>query len=324
VERTTCDVCPRGCSLAEGAWGFCEVRAAHGGSVKDMYHSAIAVPGIKVRSWGEDPSWGFRGLRNGRIAEVYLPGCNLKCEFCVAPYLSNLGEIRGIRWIEASHLVRAATGSVDLLGFSGGEPSIHVEYVADVFSHCQDRGIRTVLESNGYMTRKTAEKLAKYTNYVGFGLKASLDAAYYKRKLGITKTQPIHEAVKVFADNGCEVIMTNLTDPNLWDDRQAFVDLTRWIAQDLGSETSLVLALLERTEIPPPWTDERVFVTPQEQREAYVLEYQKIAADANLRQVFVQVNVRRKAEEHQERLNKIGLFRTLERLGMSLAPQQWR
>jgi pyruvate-formate lyase-activating enzyme len=324
VERTTCDVCPRGCNLAEGTWGFCDVRAAHGGSVQDMYHSAIAAPGVKVRSWGEDPGWGFKGLRNGRIAEVYLPGCNLKCEFCVAPYLTNLGEVKEIRWIEAADLVRAAAGSVDLLGFSRGEPSIHVEYVADVFSHCQDRGIRTILETNGYMTRKTAEKLAKYTNYVGFGLKASLDAAYYKRRLGVMGTRPIQEAVKVFAESGCEVILTNLTDPNLWDDRQAFEDLSRWIAQDLGSETRLVLALLERIEIPRPWTDERVYVTPLEQREGYVQQYQKMTADAGLRRVFIQANVRKNAEERREHLEKIGLFRTLERLGISTTGRQWR
>jgi pyruvate-formate lyase-activating enzyme len=219
--------------------------------------------------------------------------------------------------------VRSAAGSVDLLGFSGGEPSIHVEYVADVFSQCQDRGIRTILETNGYMTRKTAEKLAKNTNYVGFGLKASLDGAYYKRKLGAIGARPIQEAIKVFAESGCEVILTNLTDPNLWDDRQAFMDLTRWIARDLGSDTCLVLAPLEREEIPPPWTDERVYVTPPEQREAYVLQYQKMAIDADLRKVSVQVNVRKKAEENLERLKKIGLFRSLEQLGMHFVEQQW-
>jgi pyruvate-formate lyase-activating enzyme len=98
-----------------------------------------------------------------------------------------LGEIRGIRWIEATDLVGAAVGSVDVLGFSGGEPSIHAEYVADVFSRCRDHGISTILESNGYMTRSTAEKLVKYTDYIGFGLKASLDSGYYKRKLALQK-----------------------------------------------------------------------------------------------------------------------------------------
>jgi pyruvate-formate lyase-activating enzyme len=288
-----------------------------------MYHSAIAAPGIKVR-WGEDISWGLSGVRNRRLAEVYLPGCNLKCQFCVAPYLIKLGEIRGIRWIDPADLVRAAAGTVDVLGFSGGEPSIHVDYIADVFSRCRDQGLQTMLESNGYMTRSTAEKLAKCTNNVGFGLKASLDSAYYKHKLGIAETQSIRETVKVFVDNGCEVLLTNLTDPNLWDDKLAFEDLTKWIATNLGVETRLVLSLLERVEIPPPWTDERVFVTPLEQREAFVHQYQNIAGDAGLSKVFVQVNVRKLAEEHREHLQKIGLFQTLQQLGMSRTGQQWR
>jgi pyruvate-formate lyase-activating enzyme len=251
-----------------------------------MYHSAIAWPGIQVRRWSNDISSSFAGMRGKRVAEVYIPGCNLKCEFCIAPYLINLEEVRGIRWIEATELVRSTAESIDAMGFAGGEASIHVDYVADVFSQCQKQGKQTYMETNGYMTRDTAEKLAKYTNYVVFGLKASLDQAFYKRKLGVAETQPIREAVKVFAESGCEVRLTNLTDPNLWDDTEAFELLTKWIARDLGPETSFVLGSLERGEIPPPWTDERVHVTPREQREAYLKQYQHVAIEAGLRQVF--------------------------------------
>jgi pyruvate formate lyase activating enzyme len=323
VERATCDVCPRACKLAEGAWGFCDVRASHNGSVQDMYRSAIAYPGIRLRWGSTDVPWSFSGMRKGKVAEVYLPGCNLKCEFCVAPYLINLGEVRGIRWIDAGDLVRSACRLVDVMGFSGGEPSVHVEYVTDVFSQCHDQGIRTVLETNGYMTKSTAEKIAKHTNYVGFGLKASLDPAFYKQELGIVDTQPIRDAVRVFVENGCEVMLTDLTDPNFWNDAEAFNDLTRWIVGDLGAEIRLVLAPLERVGIPPPWTDERIYTTSQQQREAYMQSYRRVAMDAGLQQVFVQVNVRKNAEERREELAKMGLYRTLEKLGISRSAQEW-
>ena len=203
-------------------------------------------------------------MRGKRMAEVYLPGCNLKCDFCIAPYLVKLGEVRGIQWIEATDLVHGNVGSIDALGFGGGEASIHVDYVVDAFSNCRDHGIDTILETNGYMTKSTAEKLSKYTNHVGIGLKASLDAAYYKEKLGVADPEPIRETAKVFAKAGCEVVLTNLTDPNLWDDTQAFRALTKWIAHDLGHEVRFALGPLERGEIPPPWTDERIHITPRE------------------------------------------------------------
>jgi pyruvate-formate lyase-activating enzyme len=308
--------------LAEDAWGFCDVRATHRGTVQDMYYSAIAAPGVKYRR-GDDVEWGFSGLRKITIAEVYLPGCNLKCEFCVAPYLIRLGEIRGIRWIEPADLLRGVTGSIEVLGFSGGEPSIHAEYVTDVFTLCRERGIHTVLESNGYMTKSTAEQLAKLTDHIGFGLKASLDPTYYKRKLGIPDTQPIHDAAKIFAEHGCEVMFTNLTDPNLWDDKQAFEALTKWIARDVGPSTRIALSLMERVEIPPPWTDERIYVTSRDQREQYVQRYQKLALDAGLSQVFAQTNSRKRFAEHRERLEKMGVFRALERLDMNPSNKNW-
>jgi pyruvate formate lyase activating enzyme len=262
-------------------------------------------------------------MKKGRVAEVYLPGCNLKCEFCVAHYITNLGELRGIRWIDAGDLVRSVRGLVDVMGFSGGEPSIHVEYVADVFSKCQDQGIHTILESNGYMTKSTAERLAKHTNFIAFGLKASLDSTFYKRKLGIVDTQPIRDAARIFVENGSELLFTNVTDPNLWDDGQAFEDLNRWIVRDLGSEITLALAPLERVGIPPPWTDERVYLMPREQREAYVQKYQQIATEAGLRHVYAQTNSRGKSEERQEELRKMGLYKSMEKLGMNSIAEQW-
>jgi pyruvate formate lyase activating enzyme len=281
-----------------------------------MYHSAIAAPGIEIR-WGDDNPCSFSGMRNGRIIEVYLPGCNLKCEFCIAPYLTNLGDIRGIQWIEATDLVRAASGAIDALLFSGGEASIHVDYVTDVFSKCQDQKIKTCLETNGYMTKKTAQKLAPHTDYIAVGLKASLDPTFYKRRLGIKETQPIFETMKTFAENHCELMLTNVTDPNLWEDMEAFKTLTTWVAQNLGPSTPLVISPMERIEVPPPFTDERVYVTPLQQREAHVQQCQKLALDAGLHRVFRQVNVRRIAEEFQQRLEKTGISSTLKQLGMS-------
>jgi pyruvate formate lyase activating enzyme len=315
VEQATCDVCPRRCRLGEGAWGFCDVRAAHRGSVQDMYYSAIAWPGIRTRWGSNDPSWGFSGLRKGRVAEVFLPGCNLKCDFCVAPFLSRTDDIRGIRWVEAADLVRAATGLVDVIGISGGEPSVHVEYLVDLFSRCRDQGIHTLLESNGYMTRGTAERLAKCTNYIGIGLKASLDRAFYKSKFGVLQTQPILEAVTVFVESGCEVMLVNLTDPNLWEDKEAFEALAGWIARNLGSENRLVLSSLE--------TKDRVLVSPPEQRQAHLERYRKIAMEAGHQKVFFQVDARKKILERREYLDKIGLYRTFQRLGIHPSEDRW-
>jgi pyruvate-formate lyase-activating enzyme len=165
------------------------------------------------------------------------------------------------------------------------------------------------------MTKSTAEKLAKCTNYVGIGLKASLDQTFYKLKFGVIETQPIREAIKIFVESGCEVILTNLTDPNLWNDRQAFEALATWIAQSLGPETRLALSSLE--------TEQRTLVTPHEQRETYLEKYRKAAQDAGLKQVFFQVDMRKRLAEKREHLEKIGLYRALERIGVQPSGQEW-
>lgn len=305
----TCDVCPRECKLTEGAWGFCDVRAAHRDSVSDMYYSAIAWPGVRIR-FGPEIPFAFNALKKKPVAEVYVPGCNFKCDFCVGPFLSRLGDIRGIRWIPPDELVSSVAGMVDVLMFSGGEPSIHAEYLTEVFSKCRDRGIFTGLESNGFMTKGTAEKLARVTNCIGIGLKASLDSVFYRQKFGV-ETESILEAAKVFEESGSDVMLTNLTDPNLWEDNEAFENVTDWIVRNMKPDTRLILAPLETTA--------RIPVTSKEQREAHLQGYQKLAREKGLQQVHLQLDVQKASEEHQQYLEKIGYFRTLEKLGIGIS-----
>jgi pyruvate-formate lyase-activating enzyme len=130
-----------------------------------------------------------------------------------------------------------------------------------------------------------------------------LDPDFYRQKFGITETQPILEAARIFEESGCDMLLTNLTDPNLWEDKQAFETLTGWIVRNLGPDTRLVLS--------PRETTDRIPVTPQEQRETHLEAYRKLAIKAGLRQVFFQVDVRRRYEERRERLRKIGLSRAL-------------
>ena len=304
MDHVHCDVCPRRCKLTNGAWGFCDVRAAHDGSVRDMYYSAIAWPGVKV-GFGMDVPYAWNKSRNRLMAEVCLPGCNLKCDFCFGPFLSRIDDIRGIQWIKPVSLVKMVAGSVDVLLFTGGEPTVHPEYLTDAFKECKDRNIFTGIESNGYMSKTTAEKLASFTDFIAIGLKGSLDQEFYRTKFGV-ETQPILDAVKILAANGCEVLLTNLTDPKLWEDSEAFKALTQWISTELGSETRLVLSSME--------TKKRIPVTPQEHRETYLQTYREIALEAGLRQVFFQVDARKLNEERREHLRQIGVLQAFEQL----------
>jgi pyruvate-formate lyase-activating enzyme len=161
------------------------------------------------------------------------------------------------------------------------------------------------------MTKTTSEKLAGVTDYIGIGLKASLDPIFYKERFGVG-TEPILEAATVFAEKGCEVLLTNLTDPKLWEDSGAYEALTEWVVRNMRSDTRLILAHLETTERKP--------VTPKEPREAHLQRYRKLATEKGLRQVHFQVDMRKASEEKREYLRKIGYFRTLEKLGISIAP----
>ncbi len=219
MTAIVCDVCPRACKLEEGKSGYCGVRANVNGENKNRFHGRLYA-GIP-----ED-------LPSGVTA--WLPGCNLKCWFCNAPFVSKRpDDITDLVSISESQLVENVTAEGDRsLDFFGGEPTLHYEYVLEVSRLCKEKGVLTFLNTNGFINTQIAERLADAVDYPVVGIKAGLSPSLYG-KLG-ANPQVVLDTLKIFYDRNPKTWITYMDGPGLGATHEDHERFATWVHDNIG------------------------------------------------------------------------------------------
>ena len=127
----------------------------------------------------------------GRLAaEVFLPGCNLRCPYCHAgglvrpPAVAETFDIEDI----LRHL-REQVGWLDGVVLSGGEPTIHPE-LPRLARRFKEAGLPVKLDTNGTNPDLLGELLAQgLVDSVALDVKAPLDERY-RRAAGRADLDP--------------------------------------------------------------------------------------------------------------------------------------
>lgn len=136
----------------------------------------------------------LEGMREGRLARVhswelvtavdgpgtrmtlFLTGCPLRCAYCQNPDTwrmrdgspSTLDEV--LARVERYRRVFDVTGGG--LTVSGGEPLMQAPFVEQLFLACRERGIRTALDTSGFLGRRASDALLDATDLVLLDVKS--------------------------------------------------------------------------------------------------------------------------------------------------------
>ena len=210
-----CNLCFRHCNIAEGSFGFCEVRTCKNGSViSDNYGklTSIALDPIEKKPLN-------RFFPGSMILSVGSYGCNLRCPFCQNYHISWGDEVASFKrkatYVSPAELVRVAeeqkaSGNIGV-AFTYNGPLISYEYVLDTAKLLKEKGLKTVLVTNGMADVETVRELFDYIDAMNIDLKGFTDHYYEDILLGNRKMvmEFIKEAVK-----HCHVELTTLVIPN--------------------------------------------------------------------------------------------------------------
>ncbi|MDP2905054.1 MAG: 7-carboxy-7-deazaguanine synthase QueE [Candidatus Omnitrophota bacterium] len=93
-------------------------------------------------------------------------GCNLRCDFCDT-HLNTFIEYSPQELFEEIELYNGAFGSIS---FTGGEPLLQAEFLADVLKLINHEGHKIYLETNGTLPGEL-QKLIKYISVVAMDIK---------------------------------------------------------------------------------------------------------------------------------------------------------
>jgi pyruvate formate lyase activating enzyme len=229
-----CGVCQWRCALAEGEVGRCLMRVATAEGIEvlndGMISAATFSPIEEHRLWHFFPDtpvlaiggWGYafpadqqRGQYGG-VPQEESKRRRLDPERAASVALERL--CRGVVW-------------------SFSDPSVSLEYVADVLKFSRATSRYTALVTSGYSTLAALDQLGHYLDGISLELRAFDDGAY-RRLAGVEEWRGILEMAAHARERWhCHIEITTRLHPNVNDAPEQIQALVGWMRDTLGPLT---------------------------------------------------------------------------------------
>ena len=231
-RKVRCDLCPRSCEVADRERGYCGVRENRGGTYYTLVWGRLCA--LNVDPIEKKPFFHF--LPGTTALSVATAGCNMECLFCQNWEISQFRpEQVPAYFVSPERLAElAASRRIPSIAYTYNEPVIFYEYMYDSAVAGNQRGVRSVMVSNGYIHQKPMEALCEVLAAVKIDLKAFTESFYKKYTKGELK--PVLETLKLLARRKKWFEVVVLLIPTLNDGRKELEELCKWLAGELGPE----------------------------------------------------------------------------------------
>jgi pyruvate formate lyase activating enzyme len=234
--RVHCYLCPRHCHIGHGQSGFCYIRVNQNGKLYSLGYASPAA--LQVDPIEKKPLNHF--LPGTRVFSMGTAGCNMGCFFCQNWDISKSqhDQVRSRHIAPDQVPLLALEHGCPSIAFTYNEPTIWGEYVIDICKAARPLGIKTVMVTNGYITREAFHEIYDHIDAANVDLKAFTENFY--GKITLTHLQPVLDTL-LWLKNETNVWfeITNLMIPTLNDDPCETRKLAAWILANLGPDVPL-------------------------------------------------------------------------------------
>ena len=168
--RVHCYLCPRHCHIGEGQSGFCFIRVNQGGKLYSLGYASPAA--LQIDPIEKKPLNHF--LPGTRVFSLGTAGCNMGCFFCQNWDISKSksDQVHSTHIPPEDVVALAIRYGCPSIAFTYNEPTIWGEYVIDICHAAREAGIRTVMVTNGYITREAFHDIYDHVDAANVDLKA--------------------------------------------------------------------------------------------------------------------------------------------------------
>lgn len=231
-KNVECLLCPRRCTLPDGAAGFCRARKNISGRLYSLGYGspcAVHIDPVEKKPF-------FNVLPRTFSLSVASAGCNFRCKFCQNWQISQVSPIETANiTLPPQDLVAAAVRKdCRSIAYTYTEPMNFYEYMFDTAKIAHQRGILNVAHSNGYINPEPLKALCKYLDAVNIDLKGFSDAFYGKLCEGTL--EPVLATIKTLKRSGVWVEITNLVIEGYNDDEKTIKEMCRWVVKEAGPD----------------------------------------------------------------------------------------
>jgi pyruvate formate lyase activating enzyme len=234
--RVHCYLCPRHCHIGEGQGGFCFIRVNQGGKLYSLGYASPAA--LQIDPIEKKPLNHF--LPGTRVFSLGTAGCNMGCFFCQNWDISKskADQVRSAHIPPEDIVALAIRYGCPSIAFTYNEPTIWGEYVIDICQAAREAGVRTVMVTNGYVTREAFHDIYDHVDAANVDLKAFTEGFYGRTTL--THLQPVLDTlVWLKEETNVWFEITNLLIPDLNDDPREIRQLSDWVLEHLGPDVPL-------------------------------------------------------------------------------------
>jgi pyruvate formate lyase activating enzyme len=236
MSAVTCELCPRGCVIPEGAAGDCRIRVNLDGKLRATTYGRPSA--IHIDPMEKKPLYHFHP--GTPVFSIATAGCNLHCLNCQNWQLSQRGgeEMEEIYRADPPEVVKAAQAQgCSSIAYTYSDPVVFYEYVHDSSVLARQAGLANVFVTAAYINRPPLRRLCAVLDAANADLKAFDDGFY--RRVSTASLQPVLDALVTFREEGVWLEVTNLLIPTLNDDLAMIRRMVRWIRDELGADTPL-------------------------------------------------------------------------------------
>jgi pyruvate formate lyase activating enzyme len=230
-----CGTCPRLCSIAPGGSGHCGCKVNLDGK---LYSVSYGNPcSVHVDPVEKKPLLHF--LPGSQVFSLAVAGCNFHCLNCQNWEISQTTPDKTRNYDLPPEAVVSAALEYGCRGiaYTYSEPTTFYEYMLDTASLGMEKGLKSVLVSNGYMSAKAMERLCGVISGAALNLKAFSEKTHLELTGG--HLAPVLETLQTVKKAGVWLEIIHLMVPTHTDNPEEFRRLCAWVKDRLGPETPL-------------------------------------------------------------------------------------
>jgi len=163
---------------------------------------------------------------------VFTQGCPLRCKYCHNPdtwQLDDGEEVTVADLLEKIKSCRSYFDSAGGLTISGGEPTLQLDFVAELLAACQAEGINTALDTAGYVNQADFKQLLPDLDLVLLDLK-QFDEQQHQELTGVSNQKTL-DLIDLLEEEEQPYWIKHVIVPGLTDDLDQLEELAEYLAQ---------------------------------------------------------------------------------------------
>ena len=230
-----CNLCPNRCTIGEGQVGICRVRKNIGGKLYSLSYGNLVS--IHVDPIEKKPLYHF--LPGSGVYSFATAGCNLDCKYCQNWDIAHrdYDDLDSVSMTPEEVVTEAIKAESEVIAFTYNEPTVQYEYMFDVAKLAQEKGLRTVAISSGFINQKPLKELLPYMDAYKVDLKSFNEETYQTLISG--SLGPVLETIKTVHESGTWLELVYLVVPTYTDKMDEINDMCEWILANVGDEVPL-------------------------------------------------------------------------------------